>query len=68
MRVIAHGAPFEVKDQLKARGYKWDQQIRRWWKDVTSNAVEDEREWLALEASCRFPVLRDMTWHQRHRG
>lgn len=67
IRIIAHGAPFEVKDLLKARGYRWDQLIRRWWKDVTSNAVEEERVWLAQYACCRLPTLRDISWHQRHR-
>lgn len=68
VRIIAHGAPFETKDRLKARGYRWDQTTRRWWKDLPGDAVEDERQWLALHGSCQFPVLHDMTWHQRHRG
>ncbi|MDX5985055.1 3'-5' exonuclease [Sphingomonas echinoides] len=68
VRIIADHAPFEVKDRLKVRGYKWDQKIRRWWKEVTSNAAEDERLWLAEHAGCRNPTVRDITWYQRHRG
>ncbi|WP_137787746.1 3'-5' exonuclease [Sphingomonas sp. 3P27F8] len=68
IRVTADGAPFEVKDRLRARGYKWDQKCRRWSKEVTSNSVDDERDWLAEHADCRYPTLRDITWFQRHRA
>lgn len=68
VRVIAQGAPFEVKDLLKARGYKWDQQLRRWWKDLAGSAVEDERRWLTRHGRCPVPVLRDMDWRERHRA
>jgi len=68
VRITADGAPFEVKDRLKARGYKWDQKIRRWWKEITSNAADDERIWLAEHAECRHPTERDITWYQRHRS
>lgn len=67
VRVTADGAPFEVKDALKARGYRWDQKIRRWWIEVTINAADEERAWLAVHASCPHPLLRKITWRQRHR-
>ncbi|WP_186729075.1 3'-5' exonuclease [Sphingomonas panacisoli] len=67
VRIIAEGARFEVKDRLKARAYKWDQNIRRWGKEVTSNSVDEERAWLAEQAGCRNPSMRDITWYQRHR-
>ena len=68
VRITAGGAPFEVKDRLKVRSYRWDQQNRRWWKEVAINSVDDERAWLAEHAECRHPTLRDITWFQRHRG
>ncbi|RUN78409.1 DNA polymerase III subunit epsilon [Sphingomonas sp. TF3] len=68
MRVVAAGAPFEAKDRLKARGYKWDQTIRRWRIEVPGEAAEQEQAWLAAEAGCHSPTLRSITWHQRHRG
>ena len=68
VRIIADGAPFEVKDRLKSRGYRWDQKIRRWWIEVAGNAAEDERSWLAAKAACPNPTLRNITWHQRHRA
>lgn len=68
MRVTADGAPFEGKDALKAREYRWDQKLRRWWKEVTINVADEERAWLAAHAGCRNPTLRKITWHQRHRA
>lgn len=68
IRVTADGAPFETKDRLKGRGYRWDQQTRRWWIEIPSNAVDAERAWLAEHAACHAPVTRSITWHQRHRA
>ena len=68
VRVVADGAPFEVKDRLKGRGYRWDQKGRRWWKEIASEAVDDEQDWLVSYADCRHPILRQITWHQRHRS
>ena len=68
VRIIADGAPFEVKDRLKARGYKWDQKSRRWWKEITSEAVDDEQAWLVEQAGCHNPTTRTITWHKRHRA
>ncbi len=68
VRITADGAPFEVKDRLKGRGYRWDQKSRRWWKALATDAVDDERDWLADHAACPNPLTRQITWHQRHRG
>jgi DNA polymerase-3 subunit epsilon len=49
-RVWAIGTPFEVKDRLKQRGYRWsngqDGKYRAWHKDVDPNQVEDEIRFL----------------------
>lgn len=46
VRVMAHGAPFEVKDRLKARGYQWRGQ-KPWFIDVESEeAAAHEIDWL----------------------
>ena len=68
IRITADGAPFEVKDRLKARGYRWDQRLRRWWIEITGNAADEERAWLAAEAACHSPTLIPITWHRRHRA
>ncbi len=67
IRITADGAPFEVKDRLKARGYRWNSAIRRWWIEVALTVADDERAWLAAEAACN-PTLEQITWHRRHRA
>lgn len=47
-RLRALGAPFEAKDALKARGYRWDPQERCWWTELASHgATQDEMQWAA---------------------
>jgi DNA polymerase-3 subunit epsilon len=47
-RLQATGAPFEAKDVLKARGYRWDAQQRVWGTTLRSEAaLADELAWLA---------------------
>lgn len=43
----AVGAPFETKDLLKGRGYRWRPEQKVWWKEVPEDEVEAERAWLA---------------------
>jgi DNA polymerase-3 subunit epsilon len=46
-RVFADGAPFAAKDQLKARGYRWDPERRVWHAELRDQAALDsERAWL----------------------
>lgn len=48
--VQAFGAPFEAKDGLKARGYRWhDGTIgpnRHWWKDIREEDLAEEKAFL----------------------
>ena len=45
--VKAFGSPFETKDKLKARGYRWDAEAKVWYTTVKSaDALESEAEWL----------------------
>ncbi|MFM7004777.1 MAG: hypothetical protein ACKOXN_12740, partial [Limnohabitans sp.] len=37
--VKAFGSPFETKDKLKARGYRWDAEARVWYTAVKSAAA-----------------------------
>ena len=46
VRLWAVGSPFETKDVLKARGYRWSGEARAWWCDVPEDAVSDEEAWL----------------------
>lgn len=46
VRIWATDAPYEVKDALKARGYRWndgaDRRPRAWWRDVPEAAADAE--------------------------
>ncbi|WP_157084827.1 MULTISPECIES: DNA polymerase III subunit epsilon [Sphingomonas] len=44
----AYGASFDVKDELRDRGYRWDGDLRVWWKEVSDAEKLPEELWLAL--------------------
>ena len=49
-KLRATGAPFEAKDKLKSRGYRWDGEGRVWWCSLASDDVLDaECAWLRAE-------------------
>lgn len=52
-RVWAENSPFELKDQLKARGYRWNADTigspRAWYIDVEESALEAEITYLRSE-------------------
>ena len=46
-RLQANGAPFDAKDLLKARGYRWNAEQKVWHTMVTDpSALQAEFEWL----------------------
>jgi DNA polymerase III subunit epsilon len=53
MRVWAEQAPFDLKDTLKRRGYRWsdgtDGRPRSWYVDVDESRLEDEITFLKSE-------------------
>ena len=49
-KLRATAAPFEAKDKLKSRGYRWDGEGRVWWCSLGSDALLDvECAWLRAE-------------------
>jgi DNA polymerase III subunit epsilon len=46
VRLWAVRSPFETKDLLKARGYRWSAQGKCWWCDVVEASLEAELDWL----------------------
>lgn len=66
--VEAVGAPFEVKDILKGRGYRWDANARLWSREVPLAAFDDEIAWATLEiyGGLRKPAFRQVTWSERY--
>jgi DNA polymerase-3 subunit epsilon len=50
-KLRATGAPFEAKDALKSRGYRWDNENRVWWTSLTGQeTLEQETLWLKTHA------------------
>ncbi|RUX03532.1 3'-5' exonuclease, partial [Mesorhizobium sp. M2A.F.Ca.ET.037.01.1.1] len=50
VRVWAENSPFEMKDHLKARGYRWsdgsDGRPKSWWAEIAEEELEDELRFL----------------------
>ena len=44
--VLAENSPFDMKDHLKARGYRWsdgsDDRPKAWWMEVAGGEVAEE--------------------------
>ena len=70
-RVYALRAPFDSKDMLKARSYRWDGERRCWHRTLAGELMADEIAWLkahvyggratsldfeAMDALCRFSL------------
>lgn len=51
--VWAEGAPFESKDKLKERGYRWDAAQRVWSRVLTERELQEERDFLRTEVYTR---------------
>lgn len=49
VRVEARESPFETKDILRGRGYRWNPEARFWFKDVFESDLEEERNFLETE-------------------
>lgn len=53
VRVFASGAPFDLKDRLKARGYRWNAKAKVWFFDATPETSEQEVQWLNEQGGVR---------------
>lgn len=53
VRIFAENSPFEMKDHLKARGYRWsdgsDGRPKSWWTEISEDALESELHYLRSE-------------------
>ena len=48
-KLRATAAPFDAKDALKLRGYRWDNENRVWWTTLMGEpALQQEIEWLKV--------------------
>jgi len=71
--INAIGAHFDVKDSLKARGYRWNGDDSVWYRQVTDAMREKELTWLAEYVyapefcpRADGPALREMTRFNRY--
>jgi DNA polymerase-3 subunit epsilon len=47
VRVWANGSPFDSKEMLKARGYRWaGGATKTWYRDMREDDADDEQDWL----------------------
>ena len=75
-RVRAVGAHFDVRHDLRARGYRWNVTAGRasvWQREVQDDALADERAWLAQSVyrrdrrpSAFEPTVTSITWQTRY--
>ncbi|AYO78890.1 3'-5' exonuclease [Sphingobium yanoikuyae] len=68
-RVNAIDAPFDAKDRLKSRGYRWDAALRFWWKSIGEQESDAERSWLLRDVYGGYgePAFLPITACERHR-
>lgn len=60
-KVLATGSPFESKDVLRARGYRWDAERKVWHTQVASQqALEAESAWLKSAVYAGRPAKIDV--------
>jgi DNA polymerase-3 subunit epsilon len=75
IRIYADGSPFDMKDHLKARGYRWsdgtDGRPKSWWIEVAEEFLDDELHFLRTEIY-RYPdadpPMKRLTAFDRFRG
>ena len=46
IHLVASNSPFESKDTLKAKDYRWDPQNKSWSKQIDKDDLTDELKWL----------------------
>ncbi|KKW93809.1 3'-5' exonuclease [Sphingobium chungbukense] len=68
-RVNAIDAPFDAKDRLKSRGYRWDAALRFWWRSVREEESDAERAWLLSDVYGGYgePAFIPVTACERYR-
>ena len=68
-RVNAIDAPFDAKDRLKSRGYRWNPALRFWWKNIGETEKDGERAWLLSDIYGGYgePAFIAVSACERHR-
>ncbi len=73
-RIWAENSPFDMKEKLKARGYRWsdgtDGRAKSWWRDVPGDLAEEELAFLRQQVYLRAdaePLVQHLTAADRYR-
>lgn len=71
--VEAIGAHFDMRDALRARGYRWDVRFKVWRKEIFGDGREAEEWWLAANVydvsakpKAMGPRWTETDWRSRH--
>jgi DNA polymerase III subunit epsilon len=74
VRIYAENSPFDMKDHLKARGYRWsdgsDGRPKSWWIELPEETLEEEMQFLRTDIY-RWdadPPVKYLTAFDRFRG
>ncbi|MDR6831500.1 DNA polymerase-3 subunit epsilon [Bosea sp. BE271] len=75
VRIYAENAPFDMKDRLKSRGYRWsdgsDGKPRAWWIEIDEDLREEGFRYLRTEIYCwedAEPLTLHLTAFDRYRA
>ncbi|AVA24388.1 3'-5' exonuclease [Rhizobium sp. NXC24] len=75
VRIYAENSPFDMKDHLKARGYRWsdgsDGRPKCWWTEIAEDGLDDELRYLRSEIyrwDDADPPMRRLTSFDRFRA
>lgn len=75
VRIYAENAPFDMKDHLKGRGYRWsdgsDGRPRAWWIEVDEDLRDEELRHLRTDIYCwedAEPLTQRLSAHDRYRA
>jgi DNA polymerase-3 subunit epsilon len=53
VQLWAVNSPFDSKDALKARGYRWNPELRAWHTTLPEEQLDGEKDWLASNVYAR---------------
>jgi DNA polymerase III subunit epsilon len=75
VRIFAENSPFDMKDLLKARGYRWsdgsDGRPKSWWVELAEEVLDDELHYLRSEIyrwPDADPLIRRLTAFDRFKA
>lgn len=65
-KLHAFGAPYSVKDALKAGGYRWCASQRVWSLEADPERIANEAKWLVALCPAIIPKIERIDWYDRH--